>query len=432
MDAGLTSRFAGRSTHRTTAVPGRGDLTRPIFLSVDQHREVVAATEGLFDLLRRLPDVLFGGDLRRCADDLGLSEDESDLVLADVALPDPGMGRADLCWDGRALRLVEFNVGGNVGGWDIGLAAGRRMDDPVLRDFCSRHELVLDDPGAAMVDALHRVSPRPDPVVAVVCSEARVRPGTPLFTAMTGWLGQLGLRAVAAHHRQLAISDSGVAVDGLTVDVVYRMWGLSDIRADPTVGMLHRQVARAARRGRVGLHSPLSSELACSKGALGLLSEAADDGRLNPVDAALVARTVPWTRRTGARWSTRDGQRIDLVAHARERREGLVLKPELGLGGTGVLIGAESTPGEWSLALDGAQHGGFVVQERVQERLLDVPRQDGSPATARVVLGALCAQGRYAGCLARAASPGDGGVVNTTRGASEGFVLRASGSGGRR
>lgn len=419
--------YLGRTAIGSFSEPGV--MSRPLMMSATQHADLVSTTLRLHDLITRIPHLMFGGDFAQCARAAGLGPRERELILADQVLPDSQMGRADFCWDGQRPRLVEFNLGGNAGGWDIGLLAAACMRDAELQRFCRDHALTVDDPGAALTRCVRAVSPRPDPVVALVCAENTVRPGEPLFPAMIAWLAKLGFRAVAGHLGQVRCRPDGVTVGRSPVDVIYRMWGVTDLRADPGACDAHRRVAAAARAGLVGLHTPLSSELVGGKGSLALLSEAADAGRLEASDAELVSRTVPWTRRLRA-GPAAGSDEPDIWAMTRERQEEFVIKPERGLGGQGVIIGSEVRPADWEAALARARHTPCVVQERVHSRPL--PIGPGLRDGLNVVLGALCAGGRYAGCLVRGQSPGESGVINTGRGAREGFVLRPAGRGDRR
>jgi hypothetical protein len=83
-------------------------------------------------------------------------------------------------------------------------------------------------------------------------------------------------------------------------------------------------------------------------------------------ELAVVRDHVPWTRRVApGRTTSPNGATIDLAPWAAEHRTELVLKPNDGLGGRGVVLGAEIDQATWERALEAALVEPTVVQQRV-------------------------------------------------------------------
>jgi hypothetical protein len=97
----------------------------------------------------------------------------------------------------------------------------------------------------------------------------------------------------------------------------------------------------------------------------------------------------------------------------------LVLKPNRGYGGEGVLIGAEVSQQSWERAIDVALNNPvtMVVQRRGSARSVDVPvAEDGAVEMAgRHTVAGLFPGRKGVGVLGRVA---EGRVVNISRGAS--------------
>jgi hypothetical protein len=127
----------------------------------------------IFDLLVSLPARLFGGDRHRHAMAVGFDERYAALALrgAGDAAPEK-YGRADMVYDGNRFRLVEVNVGSELGGIELGEASRALLDVDAFRAFADAHKLSYVDTVGEVVALLRRVA-RPvtggrDPVVALL------------------------------------------------------------------------------------------------------------------------------------------------------------------------------------------------------------------------------------------------------------------------
>jgi hypothetical protein len=172
-----------------------------------------------------------------------------------------------------------------------------------------------------------------------------------------------------ASRRALAPDDlrlvrGGVRLGDLPVDVVYRDLGYDDLGALPEpsgrlAGWLDRLAAGAVVPGDAGEFS--------HKGLLECLTRSEYQAPFTPAERRFLRACVPWTRVLGARYTTGpDGRRVDLPEYARGAARGLLIKPNLGSGGTGILLGREAPPARWDARIARAlrEPGAWVVQER--------------------------------------------------------------------
>jgi hypothetical protein len=102
-------------------------------------------------------------------------------------------------------------------------------------------------------------------------------------------------------------------------------------------------------------------------------------------------------------------------------RDRLVLKPAIGNGGNGVVIGRDCMPGKWEQALTSAVTGGrlHVLQEYVPPVPIDLPTSNGT-VSYNVGIGCLTFHGRFAGLLLRHVPALSGGLINCKQGATFG------------
>ena len=155
---------------------------------------------------------------------------------------------------------------------------------------------------------------------------------------------------------------SGLRFRDLPVDVVYRDLGLEDI-GPPTrralAGFLACFDAGATVPGVAGEFS--------HKALLECIGRPELASLFTPSERRLLRRVVPWTRVLGAR-ITEDpaGRPVDLPEFVRRARERLLIKPNVGSSGSGLLLGREAGPARWEARIARAlrEPGRWVVQAR--------------------------------------------------------------------
>lgn len=146
------------------------------------------------------------------------------------------------------------------------------------------------------------------------------------------------------------------------VDVVYRDLALEDLgrpEGRGLEGFLDRFDAGAALPGVSGEFS--------QKGLLECLGRPEVASLFTPTERRVLRQAVPWTRVLDARL-TEDpvGRRVDLPEFVRRARARLLIKPNVGSSGEGVLLGREAGPARWEARIGRAlrEPGRWVVQAR--------------------------------------------------------------------
>jgi uncharacterized circularly permuted ATP-grasp superfamily protein len=127
-----------------------------------------------------------------------------------------------------------------------------------------------------------------------------------------------------------------------------------------------RDFLRAYAEGRAVFVNPFRCRLSEDKAFLGLLTDEVFAFLMTDDERALVARTVPWTRKLEERRTRKNGREVDLLPYVRDHRAGLVLKPAHAYGGRDVLVGDETGEAAWDEALRAGTGKAWVVQERVE------------------------------------------------------------------
>jgi hypothetical protein len=173
-----------------------------------------------------------------------------------------------------------------------------------------------------------------------------------------------GLRAAQGTPEDLRLRRGEVYLGDMRVDLAYRDLAYDDLGPPPARG--RRLAGFRALLARGAVLPDFAGEFA-HKGLLERLTAPAHARLFRPAERRLLAACIPWTRVLSARFTDGpDGRRVDLPEYARRRRAALLIKPNLGSSGEGILLGCETPAARWEARLARAlrEPGRWVVQER--------------------------------------------------------------------
>jgi hypothetical protein len=172
-----------------------------------------------------------------------------------------------------------------------------------------------------------------------------------------------GFAAERGTPTDLRVTRGGVRLRNMAVDVVYRDLALEDLGPSPTA----RGLGAFRDRFAAGAILPGVAGEFSQKGLLEYLGRPEAARLFTAGERRLLGRVVPWTRVLGSRL-TEDpaGRRIDLPEYVRRARERLLIKPNVGSSGSGLLLGREAGSVRWDARIARAlrEPGRWVVQAR--------------------------------------------------------------------
>jgi hypothetical protein len=190
-----------------------------------------------------------------------------------------------------------------------------------------------------------------------------------------------GLSVVHADPSELELHQGRVWYHGRGVDLVYRDYGVTDLLELQAEGVDVEPMRQLLRENRV--ISSIAADLD-QKSCWEVLTDPDLCRRyFNPDERLLFQRHILWTRVLSDRRTVLpDGRTGDLLEYVRRGRESLVIKPNRGYGGEGVVLGHLVSQAEWESAVERALGGGerWVAQERapIPEREFPVVGADGA------------------------------------------------------
>ncbi|MFI5981233.1 hypothetical protein ACIBEA_10215 [Streptomyces sp. NPDC051555] len=409
----LTARAAVPAAYAKTY--GHVLLPRPVFVS---EREISAFADdlaALFRILVSLPERCYDGDLDRYGAAIGLPPELCE-VMREGAGGDPLLyARADAFHDGTGFRLLELNVGSELGGIDSAQLNRAFLDVPAFRAFAERHRLGHTDTMAELVTELYaaaaaRTGSGPvtgAPAVALLEAPGALGEHDGVFLSIQEDLRGHGIDLQLGEVQELTEGPDGrLNLHGRPLDVILRFFAAGQIAGDPTARAALSLVNRAHAQGRTALFTPLEGALFTSKAALGLVHRPAVRAALTGAELELIDRVLPRTWVLGAEGCE------DALEHARTHRASLVLKPGIGYSADGVVIGRDVDDAAWAAALEATALRDYVAQELVVPALEPALDPDTGVIGEWVANWGIFVTPRgYGGAFVRALQPRDGSVI---------------------
>jgi hypothetical protein len=372
-------------------------LVRPIIALPEQLAYVRYVSGTVQNALKRLPDLVLGDpDVR----DLIRLDEAEERWLRECWTPrhrdaNPVFGRLDAVMDFATpawrdtLRFVEPNLSG-IGGVQLTPACERIVADEVLPRLAALdpalrltpnvdlRELLLQE----IADHLEAIGRRGEHVCFVEPKYAGTGPDEQEELARH-LRGRYGLRLLHADPGELSLRGDEVVYDGIVIDVAYRDYAVRDLVELEAEGVDVEPMRRLLRENRAV--SSIAGDLD-GKATFDLLTDPALAARhFRSAELQVFRRHVPWTRVVAERRTVLpDGSEGDLLEHIHRAREELVLKPDRGYGGEGVLIGPATPQSEWDNALDRAladAEDRWVAQSAVALPSLSSPVREGGRVT---------------------------------------------------
>jgi hypothetical protein len=403
-------------------------LPRPLFIGASERDRLYADVESVRAAVANLPDRLFGGDFAAFARAAGASDIFIAAAQRDLNTRPTQLARSDLYADESGFHLLEINVSSAVGGADNGDMCHELLEHPVLADFARRHHLSYVDTRREKVATMFAETGLPVdsyPRVALAEWPIAYRKLKRYHTMTAAKWSELGVDAQACDLTELEFRNGRVWLDGRVVDVIARLFYIAHLHV-PGAFELAAPVLDAAARGQVKLFASMGSDVFASKATLAMLSDDANRDAFTAAELASIDRIVPWTRmvRPG-RATLPDGSRGALLDYAAAHQRDLALKPAVGHGGVGVILGWDNlSPAQWRGQLASASGAPFILQKRIRPTPEPFPTEEGGPAPWIPVWGVFTTAPGYGGVFSRAAPAIEGlGVVNAAMGAGSGSCL---------
>ncbi len=406
----------------------------PTFVGGAKLDEMRRVSTGLCTLIKSLPERLFGLDPRRLAAFYRLAEPAAERIvraLRDTGAASQAIARGDFIDSPAGLRCLEFNICGNVGGWQTALWTERYFRVPLI---------------AAFLDSLNQRCGFRDTLqlfLAHALATMQAREGRSLGWFNLAVLADLsfpGATAMATYlddQYRLARARLGPGIDGRVLLCDYldlreesgALW-LGRNRLHGIVEQYRNEfsppVAECFAQGAASFFNGPLSLIFHDKRNLALLSRHHDEDAscFDQTERRLLRCAVPWTRIVAAESTCFRGERVFLPELVCRERPGMVLKPATELGGKDVHLGRTTPAGVWlDLVRRALAAGDWVVQEHVESNPYLYQADQEGCALHDVIWGLFVFGTSYGGAFLRMQPKDREAIVNSQQGATEGVVL---------
>ncbi len=425
----------------------------PTFVNRQSRSEMEAVSRNIFNLLRKIPGI-FQNDLRKVAEYYGVPDELARYFIEGVDDFDLDIlvGRGDFIIGEDDIKYLEYNINTNIGGLEIPLWESKYFAVPALTDFYKSYDITFHrkDVCAELLEHLVRTHlerfPERDQEIniAIPISEFLTRSNENTKEAYFNSL-------YCDIRKKFNIPEGKVYF--CSYSQLKRMGDYVYVYDRPVFtimewcqGYVPVHLWELFKEGKIILYNGPISWMLSSKSNLALLSEMADSPILSTGEQETIRRHIPWTRNVKPGQTSYRGETIDMETLLLENREHLVLKPALGSGGRGIMVGKFTSQAQWNAITKSALGAGdwrglefkiprtedewhrfsmnaqkivtWTVQEYIESKPYVYQSGDFGYSNHRTVWGFLLFGSRYAGGLVRALPQRiQEGVINCHQGA---------------
>lgn len=401
----------------------------PFFIDSQNVRDLVGVTIGVSHLIHQMMHrkLRQGYSLHRY---YGV-EEECFSRAVDVNFNGNICGRADLYHDGEYFKLLEINLGTNVGGADMVYYVDAHLAQPQLAEFLAEnpsfsfintYEKLIENALLAM-EACQLSGENGEYSIVIRNKEMDPEMANVYANSYEALAQKLGYKLnvfVIPDEASLSYCDSGVYYGGKLIG--YLLWLPYEDEALNIFESYPGKLKEAWYNKKILAPSNVLSRMIENKLSLALLHKFKDDGTFSDHEKKLIDNHVPWSAMLDqALFKDCD---VETSIYAQDK-SAYVIKPCIGLQGDKISVGRYTEESEW---IDSLKHSlkesGGLIQSFVEAKKIYSLQSDNKIAEYEPVWGAFFCGDGYAGAWLRMMPHEDGykGVVNSAKGAVEAIL----------
>jgi hypothetical protein len=350
----------------------------PTFISRERKGAFRDTAINVCELIKGIPARLFNNDPEKIGAYYNLPVNLVKLQLEGVTRDHLAnlVGRGDFIFTSSGLKCLEFNVTANVSGWQIPEWESRYLQTPIIAQFLKENQVKISNDNFMGIfldhiiqSAEHLASPDGSgsglQLNALMLSEG-ADPYSNKKNPMQEYLNRLYREKLdrrsligsifICDNQHLEFNRNTVYFKGRRIHSITELYH----------GLVPPGVIKAFTTGNLRLLNGPVTGLLSNKFNLALLSENEDSDLFSKEERRTIKESIPWTRRIIPGETTYGGKKITMENFLIDKKDRLVLKPSMGLGGEGVCMGQGTPAEQWKTLVNKClQEKNALVQELV-------------------------------------------------------------------
>lgn len=422
-DRSLFSELDGMQQKLGIVSAGRpfSPFLRPEFFSRSFYRQITRAAEVLAEAFDVMTIAALEND--EILMELGLTETEEHFARIDPGYPGVcNSSRLDAFISEGSFKFLEYNGETPAGITDQLQIEKLLRTIPEVKVFLEEHPHWMPCPHVKLLEALvsgyHDFGGRKvKPNIAIVDWEG-VSTYTE-FETLQEYFEAEGHQTVIADPGQLEYDGEVLRIGDLDVDIFYKRVLIHELFERSSE---NHPLLRAYEDGNVFMANSFRTKIPHKKASLAVVSNDRFAHLFTDEQLQMIEKHLPWTRLISEREVRFEGGKHDLPELIRRERDRFILKPNDDYGGSGIVVGWESTEGEWDDAIEAALDSPFVVQERAPVEKVMFPTYDGEAVMEELLIDfdPFLFRGKAEGGLIRLSSQS---LVNVAAGGGEAALV---------
>ncbi len=345
---------------------------RPHFFTREKYVEIKRAAEVLAQAFETMTfAALENEEIMR---ELDLSEREERMARVD-----PGYrgvcnsSRLDAYIFGDSFKFLEYNAETPAGIIDQMQIEKVLEMIPEVKEFLKNNEHFRPKPHEKLLEALiadYREfgGKKEKPNIAIV--DWRGVSTFTEFEILQEYFETQGNKTIIADPRDLEYDGKVLRVGDFEIDIFYKRVLIHEFQSEFDAD---NPFSNAYRDGRIFMANSFRTKIPHKKASFAVVGDERFQNLFTGEQLEMIHKHIPWTRRVRDMKTKYNETEIDLIEFLRENREKFLLKPNDDYGGSGIVLGWESSESEWETALQNARDESFVAQERAAVEKVNFP-----------------------------------------------------------
>ncbi|HSI88274.1 MAG TPA: hypothetical protein VK918_04405 [Pyrinomonadaceae bacterium] len=358
---------------------------RPQLMSRERYDRIVRAAEILFGAFEKMARAALTEPAIMA--ELALTEREERYARIDPGYPEVcNTSRLDAFLNGDEFKFLEYNGETPAGITDQIQIEKVLSKIPAVQAFLREHPVWLARPHRRLLEALIGAyrdfgGQKEKPTIAIV--DWKGVSTSAEFDVLKEYFELEGHKTLITEPDKFEYDGDKLTAGGIEIDIFYKRVVIHEFLDRCTDD---DPFFKAYRDGNICMANSFRAKIPHKKASFAVLQDERWAGLFTSEEHEMIRRHLPWTRRVREGMTAFNGNSADLIELLRRSREKFLLKPNDDYGGSGIIVGWESTESEWDAAIGHALGEPFVVQERADVEKVEFPMYNGERAEMQELL----------------------------------------------